>query len=322
LRLAFGLGILLYLWKSGAIHFRDLEKLAAKWPLSVAALGVLFLDVYFMALRTSLLLRAQNFHLPIVTAVRLTLVSTWFAIFSPGAAGGDIAKVFYATREAAGRRAEITVVLLLDRAIGLFSLLLIPLLLVPFLLRALQAAPQLRQLLAFTAALAAIALLGFVLCLFNDPLHSALAKRNPPPDSKRGRLLRALNTLSSYRRHAGTLLLCLLVAIIDNCLVIAVAALALLVLNPAGVSSKLALVVPLGTVANSLPLTPGGLGVGEAAFNKVFALAGLALGAEALVCSRLWKLIAAIPGLLIYLRGVGPIALRKQGTAASSQRTT
>jgi len=116
----------------------------------------------------------------------------------------------------------------------------------------------------------------------------------------------------------GTLLLSLVIAILDNCLVIVLAALALLILNPGGLSSKLALVVPLGTVANSLPLTPGGLGVGEAAFNKVFALAGLSLGAETLVCSRIWKAIAAIPGLLIYLRGVGPVSLRKQPESGQS----
>jgi hypothetical protein len=116
--------------------------------------------------------------------------------------------------------------------------------------------------------------------------------------------------LGAYRTHAGTLLLSLAIALVDNCLVILVAALALLALNPAVLSAKLSLVVPLGTIANGLPLTPSGIGVGEAAFNKVFALAGLCLGAEVLVCSRIWKFIAALPGLFIYLRGVGPVSLR------------
>jgi len=263
-----------------------------------------------MAIRTSLLFRPQGLHFPIGTATRLTLVSTWFAIFSPGAAGGDIAKIFYATRQSAGRRAEIAVVLLLDRAIGLFSLLLIPLLLTPFFLPALESAPQLRQLLAVTAVIAAVALAAFLIAIFNIPLRNALARANPQLDSKTGRLVRSLDTLGAYRTHAGTLLLSLGIAVVDNSLVILVAALALLALNPAVLSAKLSLVVPLGTIANSLPLTPGGIGVGEAAFNKVFALAGLSLGAEALVCSRIWRLIAAIPGLFLYLRGVGPVSLR------------
>jgi uncharacterized membrane protein YbhN (UPF0104 family) len=314
LRLAFGAAILLYLWRSGAIRFRDLDKLVAQWPLSLAAIAVLFFDVYLMALRTSILLRAQDLHLPISTAVRLTLVSSWFAIFSPGAAGGDIAKIFYATRDSAGRRAEATTVLLLDRAIGLFSLLLLPLFFTPFFLAELRASEPLRQLFLFTAALSAVALLAFVACFFNDPFRNILANNAPTPDSKRGRLLRALDTLRFFRRHSGTLALSLLIALFDNCLVIVTAALALMILNPTLLSSKLALVVPLGTVANSIPLTPGGLGVGEAAFDKVFALAGLSLGAQTLVCTRLWKLVAAIPGLLLYLRGVGSISLQPNRT--------
>lgn len=263
-----------------------------------------------MALRTSLLLRPQEMHLTITTAVRLTLVSSWFGLFSPGASGGDIAKIFYATRQASGRRAEVAVVLLLDRAIGLFSLFLIPIFLTPLFLSALHGAPQLRRLLAATGVIATIALLSFVFGIFNDPVRNRILRRNPRPDSAQGWLLRALATLSTYRNHIATLLLSLFIAIIDNCLVIVVAALALLTLDPAVLSAKLALVVPLGTIANSLPFTPGGLGVGEAAFNQVFALAGLSLGAEALVCSRIWRALAAIPGLLIYLRGVGPVALR------------
>ena len=315
IRLAFGIAILLYLWKSGAIHFRDFDKLLTQWPLSAVAVAVLFLDLYLMALRTRLLLRPQELHLPMATAVRLTLVSSWFALFSPGAAGGDIAKIFYATRQASGRRTEIAVVLLLDRAIGLFSLFLIPILLTPVFLSALQNAPQLRQLLAATSIIAVITLLVFIFAVFNDPIRDRLVRRNARPESTQGWLLRALTTLSSYRNHTGTLLLSLFIAIVDNALVIVVAALALLILDPALLSAKLALVVPLGTIANSLPLTPGGLGIGEVAFNKVFALAGLSLGAEALVCSRIWRAIVALPGLFIYLRGVGSIRLSGTGAA-------
>ena len=316
LRLSFGVAILFYLWKSGALRFRDFDKLIAQWPLSMAAIGILFLDVLLMALRTSVLLRAQNFHLPIGTAFRLTLVSSWFGIFSPGASGGDIAKIFYVTRQATGRRAEVTAILLLDRAVGLFSLLLIPLLLTPFFLPELRSAPQLRQLIAITAAIAGIALIGFVVCLFSGRLQSALASNQSRPDSIRGRVVRALTSLSAYRHRIGTLLASLLIALVDNSLLIAVAAIALLILDPSVLSSKISLVVPLGTVANSLPLTPGGLGVGEAAFSKVFAVAGLALGAETLVCNRIWKIMVALPGLLLYLRGVGPISLRKHAPAA------
>jgi hypothetical protein len=46
----------------------------------------------------------------------------------PGAAGGDLAKLYYASRKNEGRRAVVAAVLLFDLVIGLLSLVLISLL--------------------------------------------------------------------------------------------------------------------------------------------------------------------------------------------------
>jgi uncharacterized membrane protein YbhN (UPF0104 family) len=71
--------------------------------------------------------------------------------------------------------------------------------------------------------------------------------------------------------------------------------------HPEGVSLLMALLIPLGFVANSLPLTPGGLGVGEAAFDQLFQLAGFTGGAVALLGWRLLILLIGLPGLVVYI---------------------
>jgi hypothetical protein len=63
----------------------------------------------------------------------------------------------------------------------------------------------------------------------------------------------------------------------------------------------MALLIPLGFVANALPLTPGGLGVGEAAFDQLFQLAGFSGGAVALLGWRLLMLLIGLPGLVVYI---------------------
>jgi Dolichyl-phosphate-mannose-protein mannosyltransferase len=65
------------------------------------------------------------------------------------------------------------------------------------------------------------------------------------------------------------------------------------------------LVIPVGYVANSLPLTPGGLGVGETEFGALFDLAGLDRGAHALLSWRVWSAFLSISGLIFYLGGLG-----------------
>jgi glycosyltransferase 2 family protein len=82
-------------------------------------MGVLLIDILFMSIRVSLLFHAQRLSLSFWNAIQLTLVGFFFSTFLPGAAGGDLAKLYYATREYEGRRAEVATVLLFDRIIGL-----------------------------------------------------------------------------------------------------------------------------------------------------------------------------------------------------------
>ena len=62
----------------------------------------------------------------------------------------------------------------------------------------------------------------------------------------------------------------------------------------------------LGMVANAVPVTPGGIGVGEAAFEALFALAGYDGGARLMLVWRAGLLpLALLGGLLYALHGQG-----------------
>jgi hypothetical protein len=49
LRLGIGVGILVYLAKSGQINFPSLMRLLHAWPVTVAATGILLLDIVIMS---------------------------------------------------------------------------------------------------------------------------------------------------------------------------------------------------------------------------------------------------------------------------------
>jgi len=74
-------------------------------------------------------------------------------------------------------------------------------------------------------------------------------------------------------------------------------------MSPASLAPSICVMVPIGVILNSLPITPGGLGVGETAFNVLFHIAGLHGGAEALLCWRIWTAMVGLVGLIPYLRG-------------------
>ena len=310
IRFAVGIGLIVYLVRSGAIELRLLSKLLSAWPLSVAGLALIFLDIALMALRLSCLLSPRGFNLSFANSLKLTLVSSFFATFLPGTTGGDIAKLFYATKENKGRRTEIVTVVFFDRIFGLFSVLLLPLLFAPFFSQLIRAVAVLRVLLIASAVLSLCLLGGLFVCLTAwAAVNRVLAWgfRFLPvalmPAQKIAE--RAVKAIGEYRRNPGALAAALGLSMAANLSLIAVTALAIFLLHPASMTMKMCIIVPLGDVANSLPLTPGGLGVGEAAYNALFRVAGLEGGADALLCWRIWRATVGLIGLLFYLRGLG-----------------
>jgi uncharacterized membrane protein YbhN (UPF0104 family) len=147
-------------------------------------------------------------------------------------------------------------------------------------------------------------LVGFLFCLYREPSLKRLVERvfwflpSKLPHQ-------VLSTIAGYRDHAGIVTAALALSLVANLSLVAVMLLGVQALKPGGVDLKMLLVVPLGFVANNLPLTPGGLGVGEEAFNTLFAMVGFSGGAEALICWRVWTGLVRMLGLGYYVRGIG-----------------
>jgi hypothetical protein len=231
-------------------------------------------------------------------------VGFFFGTFLPGAAGGDLSKLFYTTRGNGGRRIEIMTVVLLDRAIGLFSLLLLPLIFAPMFTQTLRSEFALRSLLLTLGLLALGVAAGFLLCLFSDPFISCL------PSGARNRLTKnrvirqVRGAIAKYRENLSILCAALGLSFLANLSLVFVTMLGAAALERFSWTPRMFLVIPIGHIVNSLPLTPGGLGVGETAFSALFNLLGIRGGAEALLCTRIWMAIIGLIGFVFYLHGV------------------
>jgi uncharacterized membrane protein YbhN (UPF0104 family) len=307
LRLAIGIGILVYLAKSGQINFSALGSLVHAWPITLAAVAFLLLDIFFMSVRASLLFRNARLSLSLGHSLKLNLIGFLFSTFLPGAAGGDIAKLVYATRENHGRRAEVATVLILDRLVGLFSLILLPLLFAPLFPELLNSVPVLKRILYFDALLAGCMFAGTMLVMFFSPTRSLVSLLLGRWTGVKNLALRVVQAMAVHGKARGALFLVLLLSLLANLSLIVVTGLGLYAVSPGSFSTRLILVAPIGHLVNSLPLTPGGIGVGETAFNTLFALTGMTGGAETLLCLRVWNIFVGLPGLLVYLLGMGRI---------------
>ena len=138
------------------------------------------------------------------------------------------------------------------------------------------------------------------------------------------------STIHAYRDNKKTLLAVVGVSLIVHTLAIGTMLILAMSMNPSGPVGEMILLIPLGMLANALPLSPGGIGVGEAAFEALFRLAGLTGGAEVLLGWRVLTFLVGLIGLGFYLQGRKPLIseqsfkfqLTEKGVETAASRIT
>jgi uncharacterized protein (TIRG00374 family) len=90
----------------------------------VASLGFMGLTVFLGAVRWHMVLGVQGLALPMGRTLSISLIAQFFNAFLLGSSGGDLLRAYYAARETHHKKTEAVVTVLVDRLIGLFSLLL------------------------------------------------------------------------------------------------------------------------------------------------------------------------------------------------------
>lgn len=301
-RLGIGVALLVVLGTTGILDWGALRGLLDRWQFTALAVVAIATAISATAWRLCILLSPRKFGLGLGASLRLTFIGTFFNIAMPGSSGGDLIRIYYAAKGNDGRKAEIATILLLDRFIGLIALVLYPVILAPLYLSLLLDNAALRTV-VFSAA-GIVAVIGFCAWLFLRGAAGAerwirLLDRVPGGEVIR----RAAGTLRSYGSDRRPLWKALSVSLGAHALgMLGFVLLARAVFTP-GFEWVLFVIVPIGMVVNTIPLTPGGLGVGEAAFAVLFGMAGLSGGPEVLISWRLVSVLVGLPGLLFYLQG-------------------
>ncbi len=285
------------------IDWRALAGLGRVWPLSLVALGLVVLaGVVLIAWRLCLLMRPHGLHLSLAASIRLNLIGLFFNTCLPGATRGDVVKIYYAMEGNRGRRLEIATIMMLDRVAGLLGILGFTLLLVPFFQPMLAAFPVLTALLWAAGGALALVLVGMWCCTSDQVIWRRVVTWMVQTVPRGEYLERVINTLRVYRAHAGVCCQVIGVAIAVHLCMTLSTLFVIQATHPVGADSRMMLLIPMGFVANSLPVTPGGLGVGEAAFDQLFQMAGFTGGAVAILGWRLLMIIVGLPGIVFYLR--------------------
>jgi uncharacterized protein (TIRG00374 family) len=228
-----------------------------------------------------------------------------FNALVPGSVGGDVLKAYYA-RGAGSDQTGPVASIVVDRVVGLFSLVFLAVVGAAWNFQQLSRNADLR---AFWLMLGVVLLIataaGIAAMTASERLSSMLTPlRILPP--VRNLMLKMLGVLSAYNRKRGALRQS--VALSLPCHLLACLAFYLCwgaVSETALDPGVLLFVVPLGLVTTAVPLAPGGIGVGQAAFFTLFQFVLQdqgAVGSGAFTVYQAVLLLVSCSGVIFYLR--------------------
>lgn len=268
-----------------------------------ANLGVWAVGAIFMSsLRLQLLLRGLHITVGLFRAASLNLMGFFFSTVMPGAVGGDLIKALYIYRShSGGRKTPTLLAIFLDRLIGLYALFAVAVLALITQGPVLWDRPGLAPLLTFSVLAFACMTGAFVVILWPSQrwqnfLEHLIGRLRIPP------IVRIYQALRLYSNRPQYLLLPCLISVMFQSFYLAFYWLVATRIVPQPVHMGLfAAILPIGQIAVALPIAPGGLGVGHAAFDQLFRMIGLSGGANVFNIVFFGQMILNLTGVVPYL---------------------
>ena len=298
LKVLFGAAIVAWMVSSGKLNLAVVGKSLSAWPIMLAMLALGYSQVAITAWRWRLLLRAQQICLSFGQSWGLTMIGMLFNVVIPGSVGGDLIKGYYVARAAPDRKSHSATTILMDRVVGLIGLLFLGALMALLNLTETLRSPATRSL----GAMSVGGFLGGVAILYAAVFAGGrLTEYHVFP----GVLRNVFRALHEYRRQARVIPVALGLSVANQAITCAMYYLAL---RAGGVTDVPAgpffLVVPLGLITTAIPISPAGVGVGQAAFFalfKVVAPSFAAAATDALTVFQVIFILLCLTGLYWYL---------------------
>ena len=280
LKFALGFAAIWFLVHSGALD-PALVGQAIMGHGGLCLLGLLtyaFLVILPAWLRWLLLIRLAGLKAPASRIFSLCMMGIFFNSLIPGGTGGDLIKGYYLYREHEDKDKALAITsIAMDRLVGLYALLTVAMAMTFINYNLWKDSPSLKLNSLFYAGVYLI--FTTAIAFFFSPFSHRFLKHPAIFRLPGGGVLKSLfDSLLIYRQRPTGLLMALGLGVIVDCGLILLYyffALALELKLPLFVHG---FVVPTLTMINGIPISPSGLGVGEAAGEIIYRSLGVAQG--------------------------------------------
>lgn len=304
LKIAVASALIYWLVQSEMLDLRALAGLSSQ-PESILLVGLSIISLMVIHWRWLQLLRAQGLAVTYWSSAPLTFIGLFFNFAIPGGVGGDVVKTYYLVRaQGTGRKLGAAVTVVWDRFIGLFSMLVVAVVALMTHASLVWREPELRVL----ALGVGLTLVSFVIALFlmSRPQIYQLAHRWAGSSARvRDILERLQESMAFLRKDPIVFWKCMAASWVSQGCAISFM---LLVAHMSGEAQHWSLyffIVPIVFVATALPISPAGVGVGQAAMYFLFKAStgeGSAVGPNAMTAWQMAQLLFGLVGAYFYLR--------------------
>ncbi len=300
-----GVAIVVWLIGSGRLDLTVVSRALGSWPQLLLLLAILYLTVGITSWRWQILLRAQQIPMGWSECFSVSMIGLVLGLATPAGAGAEVARVYFVQRHAGRKIGGVISTVVLDRLIGLLSLLL---------LGGVTLAMNRQLVLENVALLRRGGVVGVAMVAGFAFLAGAIGL-SAPASSRLHRLAPRLPVLrrfaafadavAAYRDVPLVIVVALLLSLFSQVVICASFGLILHVMGSGAMSvSTICAAVPVALIATMIPLTPASIGVGQIAFFTLFQLTsrrGID-GANAFTLYQCVYLVMSLTGLVFYLR--------------------
>jgi uncharacterized protein (TIRG00374 family) len=303
LKFTFSASVIYWLASTGKLDFQSLKSLL-HWQILLIGFLINAFNIVLTNERWMMFLKSQKLEMKRTIVLKLSLIGLFFNFIVPGGVGGDIVKGFYASTQNPEARLKTAVTVAMDRLIGLYSMILMALV-------ALIAESELafyhRELIFVFVFLAAVgvAFSIFWALVFSKRIGSLdfiekILVRLP----KGHHLQRLFHSFNAYSDLKGLFFRSVAMSFLAQSTTIFFF---YSIGHFLGFEISLAtyfFVVPIGFMVTAVPISPAGVGVGQAAFYYLFNLASgtvSSIGTVTITALQLFQFAFGLIGALFYI---------------------
>lgn len=304
-----------YLFKKGLVTAESFHQLLSSPFTIMVMIALTTINTFLGTMRWRGLLDAKGAHLPFKRVLELNMIGAFFNIALPGAVSGDFVKAMYVSKQFPDKRPAVFGSMLLDRFLGMSAMVFVA-----------SVSAAISQFIDWGGSLPSALLISiesvglgifvFFIYMFlshkKDPLFSLIqfvTKRHT-----RMEVIDKLYTgVMNYRSNSRAVLVAITQSITIHILLILIAFSISEAVSTTPISlMALAVIVPIGILATTIPVLPAGVGTGHAAFFALFQLVGSNQGAEVFSLIVMMHIIVGTIGGVVYLRATARDAVQKK----------